>query len=305
MVRQPSSASLNRMLGLMIYCSSGMGEQPETDDRAVAAVRFASHDASWEPPVTLLHTSINAVRTLLMAGVAIMALSACAANRGGAAPDYAGMPAAQSQATLSELTNRYKSNPRDKGHIIHYAAALRAAGQAGQAVSVLEIGIKTHPADVDIAVAYAKALTADGRFEQSLAVLDNVIRLDAPDWNALLVKGATLDQMGRHSEARQLYTQALTIAPGEASIEANMGLSFAMTNELGIAEQHLRRAVQMRGASSQIRQNLALIVGLQGRFDESRALYAAELPPDQVDNNMTYVRALLTQQNRWDAIAKS
>ena len=78
-----------------------------------------------------------------------------------------------------------------------------------------------------------------------------------------------------------------------------------MTNDLGAAERHLRRAVQMRGANSQIRQNLALIVGLQGRFDESRAIYAAELPPQQVENNMNYVRALLTQQNRWDAIAKS
>ena len=255
--------------------------------------------------MTFLDTSTTTMRTLLLAGVAVLALSACASNRGSApSPDYSGLPAAQSQATLGQLAGRYKSNPRDKGNVIHYAAALRAAGQAKQAVSVLEVGISNNPGDVDISVAYAKALTADGRFDQSLAVLDNVIRPDVPDWNALLVKGATLDQLGRNGEARQLYTQALTSAPGEASIEANMGLSYAMTNELGTAEQHLRRAVQMRGASSQIRQNLALIVGLQGRFDECRALYAAELPPEQVNNNMSYVRALLTQQNRWDAIAK-
>jgi Flp pilus assembly protein TadD len=60
----------------------------------------------------------------------------------------------------------------------------------------------------------------------------------------------------------------------------------------------------MRGATTQTRQNLALIVGLQGRFQECRALYAAELPPDQVEANMAYVRALLTQQNRWDMIDK-
>ena len=77
-----------------------------------------------------------------------------------------------------------------------------------------------------------------------------------------------LDQMGRNAEARQVYTQALTIAPNEASLEANLGLSYAMTNELDAAEAHLRRAVQMPGATSQIRQNLALVVGLQGRFDE-------------------------------------
>lgn len=84
-----------------------------------------------------------------------------------------------------------------------------------------------------------------------------------------------------------------------------MGLSFAMTNELEKAEQHLRRAVGMRGATSQIRQNLALVIGLQGRFEDSRALFARELPPEQVEANMSYIRALLTQQNRWDLIKGS
>jgi Flp pilus assembly protein TadD len=264
-----------------------------------------SHRAAWleELLVTSLTRLYRPLRTVLLAGVAVVAISACASNRGSMpSPDYSGMPAGQSQQGLAELTARYKANPKDKGTAIHYAAALRAVGQSQQAVSVLEISVSYYPQDVDIAVAYAKALTADGRFEQSLLVLDNVIRPEAPDWNALLVKGATLDQLGRNQEARALYTQALVFAPGEASIEANMGLSYAMTNELPAAEQHLRRAVQMRGATSQIRQNLALIVGLQGRFEECRAMYAAELPAPQVESNMAYVRALLTQQNRWDMI---
>lgn len=243
------------------------------------------------------------LRPLLLAGMAALALSACATNRGQlAATDYSALPAGESHMALAELTARYKTNPRDRGVVIHYAAALRAAGQPAQAAAALEQAISHHPNDPEIAIAYAKALTATGRFEQSVGVLDRVIRPDAPDWNALLVKGATLDQMGRNAEARKLYAQAATIAPGEASIEANLGLSYAMTNDLAMAERHLRRAVQMRGATSQTRQNLALIVGLQGRFEECRALYAAELPPDQVEANMAYVRALLTQQNRWDLI---
>ena len=248
--------------------------------------------------------TIRPLRSLLLMATTAALLGGCALNRTTPGPDYSGMPQAQSQQGLAELTGRYKSNPRDKGNIIHYAAALRAVGQSQQAVAVLEQGMAYYPKDADISVAYAKALTADGRFEQSLQVINNTIRPDAPDWNALLVKGATLDQMGRNPEARQLYAQALVFAPGEASIEANLGLSYAMTNELGTAEQHLRKAVQMRNATSQIRQNLALIVGLQGRFDECRALYSAELPPEQVESNMTYARALLTQQNRWDMIAK-
>jgi Flp pilus assembly protein TadD len=213
-----------------------------------------------------------------------------------------GQSRVEAQQTLEGLAGRYKKNPRDKVTMIYYAAALRAAGQSEQAIAVLEGGIGANPKDIDLKVAYAKALASGGRFEQAMNVIDGAINPASPDWNALSVKGAILDQSGRNDEARVLYRQALTIAPNEASLYANIGLSYAMTNDLGEAETQLRIAVKMPGATSQIRQNLALVVGLQGRFDECRGMFAAELAPDEVEANMAYIRALLTQQNRWDAI---
>ncbi len=246
------------------------------------------------------------LRAILLVGLAAVALSACASNRSSTqSPDFSGMARGDAQANLEQLTAQYKANPRNKGLIIYFAAALRSQGRSQQAIAVLESGLGYYKSDIDLSIAYAKALTAEGRFEQALTVIDNAIRPDAPDWNALSVKGAILDQTGRSNEARQLYQQALAISPGQASIEANLGLSFAMTNDLTSAEQHLRTAVAMRGATTQIRQNLALILGLQGRFDECRAIYAAELPAADVEANMAYVRALLTQQNRWDLVAKA
>jgi len=243
-------------------------------------------------------------RTLLLCGVAVLALSACASNRTSSmrSPDFSGMSAAQAHSTLGELAGRYKANPRDKTTIIFYAAALRANGQPEQAVAVMETGMKGYARDADVRIAYAKALTTAGRFQQAMEVIDDTIDPAQPDWNALSVKGAVLDQMGRNRDARELYNQALTIAPQEASLYANLGLSYAMTNDLSEAEAYLRRAAKMRGATSQIRQNLALVVGLQGRFDEAESMFAAELSPDQVAANMTYVRSLLTQQNRWQLI---
>lgn len=253
-----------------------------------------------------LSLPLRPLRAAILATAAALVLSACATNRASMpSPDFSGMSQAEAQQTLGQLGARYKSNPRDKGTIIYYAAALRGAGQNDQAVAVLEAAMGIYKNDPDISVAYAKALTALGRFEQALNVVDATIVPQQPDWNALSVKGAILDQMGRNGEARALYNQALLIAPQEASLEANLGLSYAMTNELTTAEAHLRKAVQMRGANSRIRQNLALVVGLQGRFDEARALYGAELPPDQVEANMAYIRALLTQQNRWKAIKET
>ena len=249
------------------------------------------------------HRLSTALRGLLLAGVAAVALSACAANRASmGSTDGLTTGSIQSQQSLDGLAGRYKKNPKDKTTMIHYAAALRAAGQSEQAVAVLEGAVAHNKRDVDIKIAYAKALTSAGRFDQALNVVDAAINPASPDWNALSVKGAILDQSGRNAEARTLYTQALTIAPNEASLYANIGLSYAMTNDLSEAETSLRRATKMRGANSQVRQNLALVIGLQGRFEECRALFAEELPPDQVEANMSYIRALLTQQNRWDAI---
>jgi Flp pilus assembly protein TadD len=247
--------------------------------------------------------SLKSFRLVLLAGAAAAALGACATNRPSMSqPDFSGANVTQQEAALAQLSGRYKSNPRDKVTTIYYAAALRAAGQPDQAISVIENGLALYKTDVDLKVAYAKALSAAGRFDQAENVIDEAINPAQPDWTALLVKGAILDQVGRNADARTVYTQALLSAPSEASLEANIGLSFAMTNDLDQAEAHLRKALNMHGATSQIRQNLALVIGLQGRFDEAKAIFAAELPSAQVDANMAYIRALLTQQNRWDLI---
>ncbi len=256
-----------------------------------------------------LSSILKPMRLLLLAGAAAVSLSACATSpttTGSVrAPDFAGQTMDQRQQALAQLGAHYKKDPGNKTTIIYYSAALRANGQAEQAIAVLEGGLKRHKSDQDLLVAYAKALSVAGRFEQAMNIVEMAIDPTAPDWNALLVKGAILDQVGKNQEARAAYRQGLKIAPGQASLHANLGLSYAMTSELDKAEAELRLAVTSRGATSQVRQNLALVIGLQGRFEESQAMFAAEMPAAQVEANMAYIRALLTQQNRWDLIKGS
>jgi Flp pilus assembly protein TadD len=254
-------------------------------------------------PARVLHSPLSVLRPLLLAGVAAFALSGCATNSAStSAPDFTNQTLEQSQSTLATLSERYKANPRDKATMIYFAAALRAANQPEQAVSVLENGMAVYPGDIEIQIGYAKALAAAGRFDQAMNVINDAIDPANPNWNALLVKGAIFDQSGRNVDAREVYKQALLISPNSSALHANIGLSFAMSNDLVQAEAHLLRATQLAGATSQIRQNLALVICLQGRFDECRAMYAKDLPPEQVESNMAYVKSLLTQQNRWDLI---
>jgi Flp pilus assembly protein TadD len=256
--------------------------------------------------LVLRRFSLKPLVSLLCTGAAVLALGACAANPTttgsiGSADPIA-VPVDQRAAAIGQLAARYKQNPGDRNTALYYAAALRSNGQAEQAVAVLQGTVGKYPRDPEVAVEFAKALSAAGRFDQALTVVERAIDPTAPNWNALLVKGAILDQKGQNAEARKLYHTALKVAPDQPSIHANLGLSYAMTNDLAEAEKELRLAVSLRGANTQVRQNLALVVGLQGRFDEAQRLFAAELPPTQVEANMAYIRALLTQQNRWDRI---
>jgi Flp pilus assembly protein TadD len=46
-----------------------------------------------------------------------------------------------------------------------------------------------------------------------------------------------------------------------------------------------------------VRQNLALVIGLQGRFAEAESIARADLPSDEAMANVAYLRQMLAQQN--------
>ena len=117
-----------------------------------------------------------------------------------------------------------------------------------------------------------------------------------PDWRILSAQGAVLDQMGRHEEAQRHYLTALKIVPDEPSVLSNLGLSYALSKDLKDAEATLRQAVAQQPVDPRVRQNLALVVGLQGRFAEAEQIARADLPPDQAAANVAYLRQMLAHK---------
>ncbi|MEM8798243.1 MAG: tetratricopeptide repeat protein, partial [Pseudomonadota bacterium] len=113
-----------------------------------------------------------------------------------------------------------------------------------------------------------------------------------PDWRLISAEGAVLDQIGQHDAAREKYQYALSLAPNEPAILSNIGMSHVLTGDLSTAEQALAKAGEHPRADSQVRQNLALVYGLQGRFDKAERIAKIDLSPDQVEQNMAYLRTL-------------
>ena len=250
------------------------------------------------------HVPLRASRLLTSVSVAaILALSTggCTTTGSGDTTGSIGAPSSprtdgewrQSAETWGE---RYRANKSDPEAAIKFAQALRATGQRAQAVAVLEQATMANTSNQKLLGAYGRALADVGNYGQALEVLGRAHTPDNPDWRILNVQGAVLDQLGRHTEARRYYASALKIVPNEPSVLSNLGLSYALNKELPRAETILRRAVAQTGAEPKVKQNLALVVGLQGRFAEAEGIVKADLPPDEAAANVAYLRQLLAQQ---------
>lgn len=250
--------------------------------------------------------------SVLLALACSLALSACATDKSttgsvsqaASQTDYSQMSVPQLQAETRRQGERYDRDPTDKQNGLNYASLLRTTGRDDQALAVMRKLVIHHPKDNDILSAYAKALAATGSFKEALGAIQKAQRPERPDWRLLSAQGAILDQLDRSREARLLYRKALDIEPNEPTVLSNLGMSYVLSNDLQAAETYLRKASKQPGSDSVVRQNLALVVGLQGRFEEAEQIASAELPADDARANVAYLRDMLSQQNAWSQLKK-
>ncbi|SIO20513.1 Flp pilus assembly protein TadD, contains TPR repeats [Bradyrhizobium erythrophlei] len=193
--------------------------------------------------------------------------------------------------------DRYRANPKDADAALAYGQALRATGQRAQAAAVLEQATIAHPGNKALLAGYGRALADNGNSQAAFDVLSRAHSPDNPDWRILSVQGTALDKLGKHEEARRYYASALRIVPDEPSVLSNLGLSYMLTRDLPKAEETLRRAYANAGADARVRQNLALVVGLQGRFAEAETIVKADLPADEAAANVGYLKEMLNRKD--------
>jgi Flp pilus assembly protein TadD len=208
------------------------------------------------------------------------------------------------QGAAASLGQSYTRNPNDKAGAMKYAAVLQMNGDADQSLAVMRKLAITYPRDRDVLAAYGKALAANGQLEPALDAVRRAQTPEYPDWKLVSAEGAILDQLGQKDDARQRYRKALELKPNEPTVLSNLGMSYLLDGDLRTAETYLRSAAGQPGADSRVRQNLALVVGLQGRCDEAEKIASQELSPDQAQANVAYLRTMLAQQNAWNQLKK-
>jgi Flp pilus assembly protein TadD len=198
---------------------------------------------------------------------------------------------------------RYDATPKDKTTALTYARALHALDRNNEAVSVLQSLSIQNPQDMKVLAAYGKALADSGRLQEAADILSKSHTPERPDWSVLSTQGTIADQMGNHEEARAYYEEALKIRPEEPTVLSNLGLSYALSKQLPRAEETLLRAANTPNADMRVRQNLALVLALEGKFGEAEEWSRRDLSPAEATTNVATIRQMISQSNTWRDIS--
>ncbi len=209
------------------------------------------------------------------------------------------------RAYTTQWGNRYEAQTDNIDAAMNYARGLRREHRNNQAAAVLQVAVLHHPKDRALRAEYGKALVDAGHLDQALPVLQAASTPDHPDWSVLSAEGTIADQVGDHAKAQSLYASALKIRPGEPSVLSNLGLSYALSRNLPAAEQVLAQAAASPLAGARVQQNYALVLALEGKFQESERVSARNLSPAQAAANVAAIRQMIAQSDTWKNIQQA
>ncbi len=199
--------------------------------------------------------------------------------------------------------------PDNMDYVRNLAVSMRILGRNEDAERVLLQALRQKPANIDLNEELAKTMIASGRLRDGVVLIEKVASLstnDAPRMARLYsATGVAFDRAEQHAKAQEQYRKALSVQPYNATALNNMGLSFAMDNKLDMAEKTLRRALVAPSAGTQVRQNLAMVLSLQGKTDEARRLVGQDLPPSMANQTVGFYGGIADQRDVWrDAAAQ-
>jgi Flp pilus assembly protein TadD len=201
-----------------------------------------------------------------------------------------------------ELGRQYDRNPDEKAIALNYARALRGMTENAQAVAILQRLAIKFPRDVEVLAAYGKTLADAGRAREAAQVLAHAHTPERPDWSVLSAQGSVADQLGDHEQAQAYYAAALKIVPAQPHVLSNLGLSYALSKKLPQAETALQQAAAQHDADKPVRQNLALVLALEGKFANAEEVARRDLDAKDAAANVAAIRRMIAQSNTWKRI---
>jgi Flp pilus assembly protein TadD len=187
-------------------------------------------------------------------------------------------------------------NPTPEVHV-RLGDTLSDLGAYNEAIDVYEDGLdrlRNSPEEMRAPAlrGIGNALLGLGQAEMALEPL-NAARGYLPDDHRIRNSlGVAYDMLGRHSEAQDMYREALAISSASNAVRNNLGLSLALSGNYNEAIEYLRPLVHSSSATTRNRLNLALVYGLAGETAMATRVSRVDLDDDAIRSNLNYYASL-------------
>lgn len=208
---------------------------------------------------------------------------------------------AQAASSMSELQKataywgqEYAKRPLEVAPAIAYARNLKALGEKQKAMQVLQRSYALHTDNRELAGEYGLIALELGQISTASKLLAMAEDPANPNWRMISARGTILAKQGQYGQAIPYYERALALAPSQSSVLNNLAMAQAMNGEPKKAEDLLRKAMTEPSSDpDKIRQNLALVLGLQGRYAEAKSVTAGTQEQGATAQNVDVVRTIV------------
>jgi Flp pilus assembly protein TadD len=188
---------------------------------------------------------------------------------------------------------QYSKNPRDLEAALSYAQNLKVQGQKREALAVLQQASLIHGADKRLAADYGRLALELDQVSVAKKLLEVADDPASPNWRIVMARGTALAKEGSYREAIGFFERAQALNPGHPSVLNNLALAYTMSGEPERGEQMLRQASEAGGENAKVRQNLALVLGLQGKYDEATKIGSVDLAAADAQANTALLRKMV------------
>lgn len=184
------------------------------------------------------------------------------------------------------------SRPQDEALVVELGDTMLDLGAIDDAIGVYgKVSLKSS-ARAGAEVGLGRAQLSMHQAEPALAHFDAARMLAPNDTKALLGRGIALDILNRHQEAQESYRTVLNADPRSVAARNDLALSLALSGDYTQAVSILQPIAVSPTATGRIRQNLALIYGLEGNAQQAAQISRVDLSEADTEANLKFFQAV-------------
>jgi predicted Zn-dependent protease len=196
----------------------------------------------------------------------------------------------------SELVNRYeemlKNNTKYFFDVIEFESIIDYyidSNKANNALNAVKFASQQHPYSLNIQLKKAQVLVDKGHASQALQVIEQIERIESSNSDVYLLKGSTLNVMGRYSEAERAFDTAIIYSyDDKVDVIHTIAQSFEQIGRYKTALKYLHQAYKMDSKNIMLLYDIGYCYEKLGQINKSIEFYKQFLDKDPFAENAWY-----------------